>query len=434
MATGDGRKYGENHVLETAVASSLIRGDIDADAVSEFCFEDGLYRRIHKAVAKGFTDIVTLSKVVGIGIGELYELHEFNPISAGATQGAIRLKELAAERRLREYAISWARNPKLDMTAVRRDLRILEHQTGTARCEKMSDALYAFCKDASEAPIENPLLLPWDETNETIGGIFPGSLVTVAGRTGSGKSSFALQAAKHLAASGARTLYVSLEMSARQLAARIIASESGLRQKDLLRRKITDWDAVNGALDIAAGFGKKLLFGTEGHTVAEIKNLIATAEPKAVFVDGVNLMRGPGESARIVLQNITRELKQIALENDIVIFILAQLNREAAKETVPSLANLKESGSVEEDSDVVILLSSVWDESDLAKVQSLPGWILPRPCTEEAFRLIRKARNSLVLGQIAKNRDGETGMTQFEFIASRFRFEELREDDRDLPF
>jgi replicative DNA helicase len=223
-------------------------------------------------------------------------------------------------------------------------------------------------------------------------------------------------------------------MSAKQLTARIIASESGLRQKDLLRRRITDWDAVNAALDSAADFGKRLFFTAEGHTIAEIKSLTAVVDPGAVFVDGVNLMRGPGESARIVLQNITRELKQLALENGIVIFILAQLNREAARDVVPSLANLKESGSVEEDSDIVILLSSVWDESDLKKVQNLPGYVLERPCTESAFREIRKARNSLALGQVAKNRDGETGMMQFQFIASRFRFEELRDDAGELPF
>jgi replicative DNA helicase len=432
LATGDGQKYGDNHALETAVISSLIQGDIEPDAVNEFCFEDELYRRIHKAVANGFSDFVTLAKVVGAGIEEIYGLSRFNPISATAFEGAMRLKELAARRRLRELARSWNADPELDISAVQRDLRFLEHQTGTARCESLSDAISAFYKDAAGPP-EIPLLTPWEETNRITGGVFPGSLVTIAGRTSSGKSSFALQAAKRLASEGTKTLYVSLEMSSRQLTARVLASESNLRQKDLLRRNISDWDALNKAMDAAIDAGKKLFFSTEGHTVAEVKNLIAVTEPGAVFVDGVNLMRGEGESARIVLQNITRELKRIALTENIAIFILAQLNREAARDAVPTLANLKESGSVEEDSDIVILLSSVWDETDLKKIQNLPAYVLANPCSDEKFREIRKAHNSLVLAQIAKNRDGETGVTQFEFIAPRFKFEELR-DGEELPF
>jgi replicative DNA helicase len=173
---------------------------------------------------------------------------------------------------------------------------------------------------------------------------------------------------------------------------------------------------------------------TQGYTVGEIKSLLALTGAEAIIVDGVNLMRGQGESVRVRLQNITRDLKQVALETGTVIFILAQLNREAAKDAVPSLSNLKESGSLEEDSDIVILLSTVWDENDLRKIQNIPPYMLEMPCTGEEFRDIRRARNSLVIGQVAKNRDGEIGMTQLEFIASRFGFRELKRKKEDLPF
>jgi replicative DNA helicase len=118
-------------------------------------------------------------------------------------------------------------------------------------------------------------------------------------------------------------------------------------------------------------------------------------------------MKGQGESRRVELQNITRDMKLISLDYDLPIVMLAQINRNASDKR-PTLADLKDSGSIEEDSDNVILLHEV-TKQDLDQLKDY--------LTQLKFESEIKEGKKYVLLTMAKHRNGQAGvhiLTRFE--------------------
>ncbi len=262
---------------------------------------------------------------------------------------------------------------------------------------------------------------PFQTLNKkTGGGLLQGNLITIAARPGDGKTALALQSAKHIANLGMKVLYISLEMLAHELAARLIVSESNLKQSDLMKHEISDISEFEQAENKIKDM--PLFISKEGRVFEDIYRETIREQPALVVIDSVNLVKSRGESERVRILNITRNIKQMAIETNIPVLMVAQLNREAEEKALPTMADIKESGSIEEDSDVVLILSTFHEYSSIEKLADKTGKTY---IERKEFDEIQKRGSKVIVGAIRKNRNGETGLMFMEFNASKFTFREL---------
>jgi replicative DNA helicase len=196
------------------------------------------------------------------------------------------------------------------------------------------------------------------------GGLFPGELCILAARPGIGKTSLAMQVATHAARFG--LVYVAtLEMSAVEIATRQICSIGHVNSRRVRTGSLRpdDMRAITAA---ANDFGSSmlLLHDRPSMTIAKIRRAIMRAKGiRMAVIDYLQLITPSDRKVKRYEQvgQMTAELKALAREADIPVLVLCQLNREAvgedSKARKPGLHQLRESGSIEQDADVVWLLS-----------------------------------------------------------------------------
>lgn len=209
---------------------------------------------------------------------------------------------------------------------------------------------------------------PWRELNKAIRGWRPGGLYTIGARPGVGKSLMLQAAALHLAERGP-VILETMEMSHREVTTRLISTSTGIGLDKLVGRREdgtsalspADWEQINKARQHLETL--PLAYGERTRTPADVREHARAARARGhlqgIFVDYLQLMAGNGRVENRVqeLTKFTRELKQIAMEFDCPVILASQLNRNAANEhRPPQKSELRDSGSIEQDSDVVILL------------------------------------------------------------------------------
>jgi replicative DNA helicase len=203
----------------------------------------------------------------------------------------------------------------------------------------------------------------WPSIDKATGGIRPGQIWTFGARSGVGKSIALLHVALRLATSGYRGLYMSLEMSPGELADRAIANVAGA-PLDRLRDPRGDVDTlerIDRAANILARTPLALMSAESSieALVARVRDEHRRAPLAFVVVDYVQLLTCEARTANRVdaLSNVTRGLKILAMTTGLPILTAAQLNREGVKAGAPpDLTNFRESGSIEQDTDVAIFL------------------------------------------------------------------------------
>jgi replicative DNA helicase len=205
---------------------------------------------------------------------------------------------------------------------------------------------------------------PWPRLTEMTGGWNPGDLVIVAGRPSMGKSVIALQQAHTSACLGVGVAYVSLEMSKESLVRRLVASISRV-DSHRARSGCLDPEERQRMRDAASDLQTVPLFLDESHAhtpvalSAALRKLRTRNEIGLILVDHLQLMKitGRAESRHAELSEICHGFKRLAGQMGCVVMLLSQLNRSCENERrLPNLADLKESGSIEEDADVVIFI------------------------------------------------------------------------------
>lgn len=201
-------------------------------------------------------------------------------------------------------------------------------------------------------------------------GLEPGRLYVIAARTSVGKSALALSMSHSIASAGHAVGFLSLEMPARELFHRLCAQRYGLNLAALSRR----YGDIGARLDQAYQRDplSALQFYVDDRTV-ELPRIVARAQDwhhrytiKALFIDYLQLVRVKS-SANLVerIGEVTRALKQLAKRLEIPVVALSQFNREPDKEARrPRLSDLRDSGAIEQDSDVVIAISPLSDSDD----------------------------------------------------------------------
>lgn len=245
-----------------------------------------------------------------------------------------------------------------------------------------------------------------------IGGFQPQELVVIAARPSVGKTSLALNIAAYNAVRQKKPVGIfSLEMSREQLAERVISAEAMIESDKLRSGYLSqeDWQALTQASNKLAD-APLYIDDTAGLTALEIrakaKRLAVTAKVSLIIVDYLQLAcSGEKVESRVLeIAQITRSLKNLARELDVPVIVVSQLSRDIEKRDrkKPQLSDLRESGAIEQDADIVIFLYTD-DSVDAAEVNT------------------RTPTNALV----AKHRNGKQGMVKLMFDKRYTKFESL---------
>ncbi|MCL2637475.1 MAG: replicative DNA helicase [Oscillospiraceae bacterium] len=238
-------------------------------------------------------------------------------------------------------------------------------------------------------------------------GFAPADLIIVAGRPGTGKTTFAINVAVKVAKKyrDKKVAVFSFEMSRHQLVERILASEARITTDQMRKGEIdrNGWKNISDATDFLSALDV-YIDDTPNVSVGEMKAKLRRLKGVSVVViDYLQLMslnrRDMNRNAEI--SEITRNLKIMAKELELTVILASQLSRESAKrqDKRPTLVDLRDSGAIEQDADIVLMLhrESMFD----------PETEFPNRC--ECI--------------IEKNRRGETGKFDLNFIGEYYLFE-----------
>jgi replicative DNA helicase len=291
-----------------------------------------------------------------------------------------------------------------------------------------------------------------DDLDRQMGGLQPSDLIILAGRPGMGKTALATNIAYNVArawrgeirADGHQTTvnggivgFFSLEMSAEQLATRIIAEQTGIPSSSIRRGGISEAD-FEKIKDYAIELQKLPFYVDEtgGLSIAQLaaraRRLKRQRGLDLLVIDYLQLLQGTSRRAsenRVQeITEITTRLKALAKELNVPVVALSQLSRqvESREDKRPQLADLRESGSIEQDADVVLF---VYREEYYH--------VMKKPLESDREKFAEwLAQSDKVHGKaeviIGKQRHGPTGTVELQFDAAVTRFSSLAREDR-LP-
>jgi len=238
------------------------------------------------------------------------------------------------------------------------------------------------------------------ELDDLIGGFHAGDLCVLAARASVGKTAFAMQIAEHNANRGRPVLFVSLEMDAVDIFDRLIANDTGISASRLRggRKSLSDNDLERIANSATSYHDLPLtVYAPSKSTTNDIRTAARIAQARhglnLIVIDYLSFIRHPERrmERREQIGEICKELKRLAKDLKVPVIVLSQLNRMAEGE-VPTLAMLRESGSVEEDADQVVF--------------------------------VHRAERTSVDGQliVAKNRHGQCGSVEVDWNGTGMRY------------
>lgn len=230
-------------------------------------------------------------------------------------------------------------------------------------------------------------------------GLEPGQLIVLAARPSVGKTVFACGASDHLARAGKSVLFHSLEMNRRQIGMRIMAARTSVSVHSMRAGKVPEWDWSKIAETVPAADGQKVWIDDRAAVSAayvrtRAKRMRRKHGLDLIVIDHLGLMTGGrGESRAREVGSITKDLKALAKELQVPILLLVQLNRgvEGRQDKRPMAGDLRDSGEIEEDADIIAMLHR---ESLYSKE---PRW--------EGFAELF----------VRKNKDGPVGEVLFRF-------------------
>ena len=247
---------------------------------------------------------------------------------------------------------------------------------------------------------------PFPELDEMTAGFQKGDMVLIAARPSMGKTTFALNIAQHAALREGKSVAVfSLEMSTDQLVYKILCAEANVDNNNLRKGELdeTDWDNIaraTGPLSKA----KMFIDDSAGISVLEMKSKARRLKIEhgldMIVIDYMQLMSGSGENRQQEVSEISRSIKIMAKELGCPVIALSQLSRapEQRQDHRPMLSDLRESGSIEQDADLVMFL---YRDEYYNKETETPG---------EAEVIIAKQRN------------GPTGSVKLTWIGKYGKF------------
>lgn len=356
-----------NAAIFTAITQLVASGEpVDAVTVGAELDRSGLLQRVG-------------------GLEHLFDLIQSPPAASAAASYARIVAEKSRLRRLGELGVrlqqlaqtEGASGPDVDELVGQAETYFREQHEPSNTALSFDQLVAAWRTDQSGGPGGIPT--PWDELNLFLnGGYYRGKMITVAGRPGAGKSLIGLNVAAMAAERGFKATVFSLEMGSVEVASRLISAGAGVQLGQLIRRKM-DLE-TNGRVEtyIADGAGMNLEIVDQPRiTVEQIVSHCRATKPDVIVVDYLQLIAATdskvGREQQIA--HMSRTLKVAAGELNASIWLCAQLNRggvdKDGKARLPVVSDIRESGAVEQDSDVILLLHR--DASDDGVVKMVVG-------------------------------------------------------------
>jgi replicative DNA helicase len=429
----------QNLEAETSVLGAVLLENEALNRVLEILKEDDFYREAHRRIFSAIihlyehsepVDLITLSEVMKTrgdidavgGVEYLNSLVNSVPTAANISYYAKIIKEKAILRKLINRATeivsqSYANSGDVDDFIDQAERTIFEISEDRVRPSfyPIKDLIKSSFKTIERLYEKRQLItgVPtgFQRLDELTSGLQPADLIIIAGRPSMGKTAFALNIAQHASVRAATPIAIfSLEMSKEQLALRMLCSEAKVDAHRLRGGFLSesDWPKLTRA---AGSLSEAPLFidDTPGLSALEMRaksrRLKIEHNLGLVIVDYLQLMRGraSADSREQEISDISRSLKALAKELSIPVIALSQLNRrvEERGDKRPQLSDLRESGAIEQDADVILFLYR-----------------------DEVYNKAEENRGKAEV-IIGKQRNGPTDKVDLAFLDKYTRFENL---------
>lgn len=250
---------------------------------------------------------------------------------------------------------------------------------------------------------DNSLRTGFYKLDDKLGGLEGGDVIVLAARPGVGKSAIVTQIIGQMAERGKNVAYFNLEMGESQVYERFLSRLAELelvrvrRAKEFLKDEQSRFDRANDKL-----MNYNVMVSTGSKTVGEIKNIARNQKFDCIVIDYLQLVKSERKFSNRASEvgEISKSIKALAMELKVPIILLSQLNRtsEHTENKEPEISELRESGDIEQDASIIILLWNISKDSHKAKGL-----------------------------KIGKNRQGELGKIGYEFDGEHMMFRERHE-------
>jgi len=433
-------EYPVDELAERVVLGAMIKDPESIPTVLEHLREEDFYLETHRLLfsvlykvwedkGKDWDDIVLKGYLERRGLQDRISMGLVYELAHEAAEGPLLLeairavKEKAGIRKLMDLSLEVLRDSKErpDLNALvekvsQRAYEIaLKHQTSQFyHAKEVANSVLAFIDQRRKAErLITGLPSSFLDLDKLTAGFQSSDLVVVAARPGMGKSSFMLSIALHLALKENVPLAIfSLEMSKEQLMIRMFSMLSGVPLQNIRQGFVKDeeWEKiVKAALEISS----REIYIDDNPNLTTTELRVKSRKLKkekgvgVIFVDYLQLLKPPYRHAtrQEEVAEISRNLKALAKELEVPVIALAQLSRQVEQraDKRPQLADLRESGQIEQDADLIIFIHR-------------PEYYKKRPMPEE---------EGLAEIIVAKQRQGPTGLIKLAFNKDTTAFEPL---------
>lgn len=385
-----------NLEAEQSVLGSMFLSKYAAEKCMESLQKELFYSEAHGRIFQAMSDLVEAGKALDIttltaeldrkkwlsqvgGVEYISELVNIVPSAANIDQYIAIVEENAIKRRLIEEATQivtdgYQSTEQLSDLLDRAEMKILnvvKTRKGT-EFRSIQDVLFKAQQDleklAQTKGEVTGVSTGFYDIDKLTSGLHPNELIIIAARPAMGKTAFAVNLAMNVAMNQDKAVALfNMEMSAEQLAMRMLASAGQIDQNKLKTGRLehNDWKRVNEAISRLAD-SNLFIDDTPGMTIGEIRakcRRLSSSENglSMVVIDYLQLINGSAKYAgqrQQEVSEISRSLKTMAMELGIPVIALAQLSRsvEGREDKRPLLSDLRESGSIEQDADIVAFL------------------------------------------------------------------------------
>ena len=258
-------------------------------------------------------------------------------------------------------------------------------------------------------------------------GIAPSELVTIGAKSGVGKSALAVRIAINMFKAGKKVLIVSREMSKKQVAERILLSHSGVTKEQYENRDFNDEQWVRIVETMEAFSGDGIIIDDKISTIQEIKQAVRRTKPDVLIVDYVQLLTpsNPRDSRERQVAEISRELKKMTSDFDMVVIQLTQLAEKGIGNYRPSGESYtRESRAIYHDSNIVIYVHHVTEEKEIEIAHNSTA-LKERQNAQTTKEMLRRFEDNgtrLIEMIVDKNRSGSVGSGYYWFSGTEMAY------------
>ena len=435
---------------EKAVLGAMLKNsDARADASSILNTED-FYLKEHREIFDTIMDMERRS--VGIDINTVYSALKQRKTAdmaggitylsrlmdeaivasnakyyAGTVKDKSKMRQLIQEAdSIRDAAYSGELPPEDILDDAEQRIMNIAHKTQRTEYTPISDVIFENIRMIQELEQQGGgakgIETGFRDVDKILGGLQKTDLIILAARPGVGKTAWALNIGEHAAMNGYKVMIFSLEMANTQLGQRLLSMSANVPLENIRNGDVSvdDWESLSAAQDALYG-ADMVIDESSVITPVEMKNKCRRFKQQyggldLVIIDYLQLMSIGGyriEQREKEIAAITRSIKIMAKELDCAVVLLSQLSRASEQrggDHMPRLSDLRDSGAIEQDADVVIFLKRDYYENEDDQAEVSPG--TAQTCTV----------------RVAKHRNGPTGDATLTWIPRYVKFGNIAKD------